>query len=99
MRQTSSSNFTLLSFSSTTQRQLAGEPTGSSPLWLSPTILITDHTQLPARIPAQSMWTKQSQPSLTSSFDWLPPLYRNPHQTVNLLDRLELRLNYYILHK
>jgi hypothetical protein len=34
--QPSSSNFTLPSFSSAMQRQLAGEPAGSSPLSLSP---------------------------------------------------------------
>jgi hypothetical protein len=36
VRQAPSTNFTLLSFSSATQRQFAGEPTGWSPLWLSP---------------------------------------------------------------
>jgi hypothetical protein len=36
VRHPSSSNFTLLSFSTATQRQLAGEPAGSSPLSLSP---------------------------------------------------------------
>jgi hypothetical protein len=36
VRQAFSTSFTLLSFSSATQRQLAGEPAGWSPLWLSP---------------------------------------------------------------
>jgi hypothetical protein len=36
VRHASSRNFALLSFSSTMQRQLAGEPAGCSPLSLSP---------------------------------------------------------------
>jgi hypothetical protein len=57
------------------------------------TILVTDHSQLSVRIPAQSMRAKQAPPSLVDRFDWFPPLYRSPHQPVNLFNRLELSLN------
>jgi hypothetical protein len=56
-------------------------------------ILVAGHTELSVRIPAQSMRTKQSRPTLVSSLDRSPVPYVSPYQPVNLLPRLELRRN------
>src|ERR1700739_1397697 len=57
------------------------------------TVLITEHAKPSFAIAAQSVRTKQSKPPLISRFDRLLVRPSSPHHPVNLLHRLDLRLN------
>src|ERR1700756_1446233 len=57
------------------------------------TVLITEHAKPSFAIAAQSVRTKQSKPALISRFDRLLVRHSSPHHPVNLLHRLDLRLN------
>ena len=79
--------FTLLSFSSATQRQFAGEPNGSSPLRLSPPVLVAEYPKLPFPIPARSVRTD------AVGIDRLFVHHGSPDQLISLLYCLDPRLD------
>ena len=91
VRQASSTNFTLLSFSSATQRQFAGEPTESAPALTA--VLIAEYAEPSLSIPAQPVRAKQSEPLLIRGLDRLLIRHRSPDQPINILHRLDPRLD------
>jgi len=91
--QPSSSNFTLPSFSTTMQRQLAGEPAASSPPFAFSPVLIAQPTHFAFLVPAQPVRAKQPWESVIAGRHRAPVCHGSPDQPINFLHCLNLRLN------
>src|SRR3954451_1213373 len=89
----STNNVTRLNFSSTMQRQFAGEPASSSPLSLSCAVLIAQDTKFAVLVPAQPVRAKQSWESVIAGANRAPVRDSSPDEAINLLHWLDLRLN------
>src|SRR3954452_21138267 len=89
----STNNITRLNFSSTMQRQFAGEPASSSPLSLSCAVLIAQDTKFAVLVPAQPVPAKQSWESVIAGANRAPVRDSSPDQAINVLHCLDLRPN------
>ncbi len=58
-----------------------------------PAVLVAEHTELSAAIPSQSMRAKQPRKRLVALPDGTLPGDRGPHQTIDVLHRLDFRLD------
>jgi hypothetical protein len=86
-------NFTLLSFSSTTQRQCCRGTCRLESALAFAAVLIAEDPKLSFPIPAQSVRTKQPMPFLVHGFDRLFVRHRSPDQPIDLLHGLDRRLH------
>ncbi len=57
------------------------------------TVLIAENTQLSCLVASQPVRTKQPGPPMILTFDRTPARNGSPDQTINVLHRLDLRLN------